>query len=28
LGFGIEPGVSLYTKLIKGMASSLVNCLR
>ena len=28
LGFGIEPGVSLYTKLIKGMATSLVNCLR
>ncbi len=28
LGFGIKPGVSLYTKLIKGMASSLVNCLR
>ncbi len=28
LGFGIEPGVNLYTKLIKGMASSLVNCLR
>ena len=28
LGFGIEPGVSLYTKLIKGMATSLVNCLK
>ena len=28
LGFGIEPGSSLYTKLIKGMATSLVNCLK
>ena len=28
LGFGIEPGASLYTKLIKGMATSLVNCLK
>ena len=28
LGFGIEPGSSLYTELIKGMATSLVNCLK
>ena len=28
LGFGIEPGASLYTKLIKGMVTSLVNCLK
>ena len=28
LGFGIEPGASLYIKLIKGMATSLVNCLK
>ena len=28
LGFGIKPGASLYTKLIKGMATSLVNCLK
>ncbi len=28
LGFGIEPGSSLYPKLIRAMAQSLVNCLK
>ena len=28
LGFGIEPGKSLYPKLIRAMAQSLVNCLK
>jgi zinc transport system substrate-binding protein len=28
LGFGIEPGSSLYTKLIRAMAQSLVDCLK
>jgi zinc transport system substrate-binding protein len=28
LGFGIEPGSSLYPKLIRAMAQALVNCLK